>query len=69
MNLEEFPKKENDGAICALDTCISSKGADFETKGEYCQECECGFAPNEFVRKNIEEINFIRMKYSQPKLT
>lgn len=68
MNLDDFPKTEKDGVICISDTCISCSGEDFETRGEFCSECECGITPDQVTMDNLENINMIRIKYSQPKL-
>jgi hypothetical protein len=67
MNLEEIERRdERDGVICISDNCISQKGDDFETTGEFCSECDCGVTKEQL--KDIEELNAIRIKYSQPKL-
>jgi hypothetical protein len=62
-------KRVRDGVICISDHCISDgKGETFETIGEFCSECECGFASDQVTKENLEEINFIRTKFSQLKI-
>lgn len=62
-------RKENDGTICVVDTCIAAgTGVDFETKGEFCSECECGFLLEQVTIDNLVEINNTRVKFSQPKI-
>lgn len=62
-------KRERDGLVCISDRCISEgTGETFETSGEFCSECECGFASDQVTKENLEEINFIRTKFSQPNI-
>jgi hypothetical protein len=71
MDFEELnnKKRERDGVICISDTCISNgKGEDFETSGEFCSECLCGISPEQVTVDNLDEINSIRIKYSQTKI-
>jgi hypothetical protein len=70
MNLEELKsdkKRRKDGVLCVVDVCHAvGKGKDFETDGEFCSECDCGFDPEQL---EVEEINFIRIKYGEQPLT
>jgi hypothetical protein len=59
------PKRENDGAVCVSDTCISANGDNFETAGEFCSECRLGFPPEKVLRENLDEINKVRSAHSQ----
>jgi len=64
MKLEQITKREvREGVLCVSDRCIQRK--DFETPGEFCSECECGFPPDQL---DAEEINSARMKVGQNKL-
>lgn len=69
MNFDDLKdeKREKDGVICISDTCISiGKGEDFETTGEFCTECDCGVTKEQVTKENIDELNSIRLRYSQP---
>jgi hypothetical protein len=62
-------KRVRDGVVCISDRCISEgTGETFETSGEFCSECECGFNSDQVTKENLEEINFIRIKFSQLKI-
>jgi len=70
MKFDELKdSKQRDGVICISDTCIATgTGDNFETAGEFCSECDCGFTPEQVTRENLEEINNIRIKYGQKKV-
>jgi hypothetical protein len=64
------PKRKKEGVVCIADDCVVHlTGNNYEIVGEYCTECECGFSPDQVVPENLTDINIVRLKFGQSKIT